>query len=200
MKTLSAAILLFLVMDPIGNIPLFVAVLQGVAPGKRVRIIVREHVIALAVLVFFLFSGRLLLHLFQIEDPALGIAGGIILFLIALRMIFVRPEAVFGETMEGEPFIVPLAVPFIAGPSALTAVLLLATREPDQWPQWLAALAGAWFASMLILLPAIALSRLLGLRVLAAFERLMGMLLTAIAVQMFLNGVKQFVAAGGAGT
>jgi len=197
MNTLSAAALLFLVMDPIGNIPLFVAVLGGVDPAKRARIVVREHVIALGVLVFFLFAGRYLVHLLQIQDPALSIAGGIILFLIALRMIFLRPEAIFGDGMEGEPFIVPLAVPFIAGPSTMTAVLLFATREPALWPHWLLALSAAWLASMLILLPAMALSRLLGTRVLAAFERLMGMLLTAIAVQMFLTGVGQFMARGG---
>jgi len=197
MKTLSAAALLFLVMDPIGNIPLFVAVLGGVDPAKRARIVLREHVIALGVLVFFLFAGRYLIHLLQIQDPALSIAGGIILFLIALRMIFLRPEAIFGDGMEGEPFIVPLAVPFIAGPSTMTTVLLMSTREPEEWPLWLLALGAAWLASMLILLPAMALSRLLGTRVLAAFERLMGMLLTAIAVQMFLTGVAKFMARGG---
>jgi MarC family membrane protein len=195
MKTFSAAVLLFLVMDPIGNIPLFVAALNGVEPGKRGRIVVREHVIAFAVLAFFLFAGRYLLHLLQIEDPALSIAGGLILFLIALRMIFVRPEAIFGDGMEGEPFIVPLAVPFIAGPSTMTTVLLMSTREPDRWPQWLLALGAAWLASVVILLPAVSLSRLLGVKVLAAFERLMGMLLTAIAVQMFLTGLRQFLAA-----
>ncbi len=195
MAILSATVLLVLVMDPVGNIPLFVSVLQGVEPAKHARIIVREHVIALVILAVFLFGGRYLMRVLGIEDPALGIAGGIILFLIALRMIFVRPEAIFGETPEGEPFIVPLAVPFIAGPSALTTVLLLSTREPERWPQWLAALGAAWLVSVVVLVPATALSRLLGRRVLAAFERLMGMLLTAIAVQMFLTGMRHVLGA-----
>ncbi len=193
MTTLSAAILLVLVMDPVGNIPLFVSVLKDVDPARHARIVAREHVIALVILVAFLFGGRYLMRILGIEDPALSIAGGIILFLIALRMIFVRSEAIFGETPDGEPFVVPLAVPFIAGPSALTTVLLLATRDPGLWPQWLAALGAAWLVSLVVLVSATALSRMLGVRVLAAFERLMGMLLTAIAVQMFLTGLRQFM-------
>jgi multiple antibiotic resistance protein len=192
MTTFSAAVLLFLVMDPIGNIPLFVSLLNQVDASKRRRIIIREHLIAFIILVLILFSGRFLMNLLRIQDPALSIAGGIILFLIALRMIFARPSGIFGENPAGEPLIFPLAVPFIAGPSTLTTVLLLATREPARWPEWIVALAGAWAASLLILLPAMALSRLLGERVLTAFERLMGMILTVIAVQMFLTGIQQW--------
>jgi multiple antibiotic resistance protein len=192
MTTLSAAVLLFLVMDPIGNIPLFVSVLEGVDTSKRRRIIIREHLIAFVVLVLILFSGRFLMNLLRIQDPALGIAGGIILFLIALRMIFAQPSGIFGESPNGEPLVFPLAVPFIAGPSAMTTVLLLATREPARRPEWIIAIAGAWVASLLILLPAMALSRWLGQRVLTAFERLMGMILTVIAVQMFLTGLQQW--------
>lgn len=195
MTTLSAAILLVLVMDPVGNIPLFVSTLKDVDPARHLRIVFREHVIALAILAAFLFGGRYLMRTLGIEDPALSIAGGIILFLIALRMIFVRAEAIFGETPGGEPCIVPLAVPFIAGPSALTTILLLATRDPGRWRSWLAALGAAWLVSLAVLAAATALSRLLGERVLAAFERLMGMLLTAIAVQMFLTGLRHFLAA-----
>jgi len=190
MTVLSAAALLVLVMDPLGNVPLFVTVLKDVDARKRRWIVVREHLIALGVLVAFLFGGRFILNVFQIEDYALSIAGGIILFLIALRMIFARSEDVFGGLPSGEPFIVPLAVPFIAGPSAMTTVLLLATQEPGRWLDWLLALACAWAVSMVILLPATTLTRLVGTRALLAFERLMGMLLTAVAVQMLLSGIR----------
>jgi multiple antibiotic resistance protein len=193
MSALSAAVLLFLVMDPLGNIPLFVVVLKDVEEHKRTRIVLREHFIALVVLSVFLFAGPFLMDLFQIRGPALSVAGGIILFLIALRMIFAEPEDVFGQMPGGEPFIVPLAVPFIAGPSAMTTVLLLATQHPDRWQDWMLALLGAWLASIFILLMSTQLSRALGSRALAAFERLMGMLLTAIAVQMFMDGVRRFI-------
>jgi len=193
MSFISAAVLLFFVMEPIGNIPLFVAVLKDVPEAARPRIVFREHLIALVVLVFFLFAGRLLLELFHIEGPALSLAGGIILFLIALKMIFPRNEGLFGADPEGEPFIVPLATPFLAGPSTITTVMLLMTREPARWLEWLGALGVAWLASLLILLPGTAISRALGHRTLAALQRLMGMLLTALATQMFLSGLREFM-------
>jgi len=193
MTTLSAAVLLFLVMDPLGNIPLFVSVLKDMEARKRRWIVVREHLIALAVLAVFLVGGRFILEVFQLERHSLSVAGGIILFLIALRMIFASPESVFGPVPAGEPFVVPLAVPFIAGPSAMTAALLLGTNDPGRWPEWLLALVCAWAASMAILLLATTLIRLLGDKVLVAFERLMGMLLTAVAVQMFMAGLREFL-------
>jgi len=192
MTILSAAVLLFLVMDPIGNIPLFISVLDKVDDSKRRWIIVREHLVAFVIIVLILFSGSFLMDLLQIQDSALSIAGGIILFLIALRMIFAQPSGIFGEGPRCEPLIFPLAVPFIAGPSTLTTVLLLATRDPARRPEWIIAVTAAWGASLLILLPAVALSRFLGNRVLTAFERLMGMILTVIAVQMFLTGVQEW--------
>ncbi len=123
----------------------------------------------------------------------MSISGGVILFLIALKMIFSAPDAVFGPVPGGEPFIVPLAVPLIAGPSAMTTVLLLGSREPGRLLEWLLALVCAWAISMVILLGATVLIRLLGDKVLVALERLMGMLLTAVAVQMFMSGVREFV-------
>lgn len=193
MSMISAAFLLFLIMDPAGNIPVFLSVLRDVEPRRRTRIVIRELCIALLVLIFFLFCGRGLLALMKITEPALNIAGGIILFLIAVRMIFSISEGMFGTTPEGEPFIVPLAIPLVAGPSAMTAVLLLSTREPGRWPEWLMSLTVAWCASAIILLASNRLSHLLGPRVLMALERLMGMLLTVIAVDMFLAGVQQFL-------
>ena len=191
MSLISAAILLFLILDPVGNIPAFVCILQAVPPTRRKPVIVRELLIALLILILFLFFGRYVLTLLQISQSSLGIAGGIILFLIAVKMIFAGAAAVFPNTTEGEPLIVPLAVPFIAGPSAMTAVIVLMARDPARWPEWLAALICAWLASSVILLFSELLARLLGHKILTAAERLMGMLLTMVAVEMFLNGIHQ---------
>lgn len=190
MTLASAAVLLFLVMDPLGNILLFVAALQGVAPERRVRVVVRELVIAYLILVAFLFVGQPLLGLLQITGPALTIAGALVLFLIALRMVFPTAERNLSENIGGEPFIVPLAIPYVAGPSAMATVLLLVSREPSRWPAWLGALTAAWILSAVILMLGGRLSRLLGQKGLVALERLMGLLLVAVAVQMFLEGLR----------
>lgn len=190
MTLASAAVLLFLVMDPLGNILLFVAALQGVAPERRVRVVVRELVIAYLILVAFLFVGQPLLGLLQITGPALTIAGALVLFLIALRMVFPTAERNLSENVGGEPFIVPLAIPYVAGPSAMATVLLLVSREPSRWPAWLGALTAAWILSAVILMLGGRLSRLLGQKGLVALERLMGLVLVAVAVQMFLEGLR----------
>ena len=189
----SALVILLLVTDPIGNIPLFVALLRPVAPERRVRVIVRECAIALAVLVVFALFGRWLLDLFGLSDRSLTLAGGMILFLIALRMIFRSPEGIFGESPMGEPLIVPLAIPSIAGPAAIATVVLLVSRAPQRMGEWLAAVAVAMAVSLAVLLLAERISRWVGERALVAFERLMGLLLTAIAVEMLLRGIEGFV-------
>jgi len=152
MTLASAAALLFLVMDPLGNILLFVSALQGVAPERRVRVVVRELVIAYLILVAFLFVGQPLLALLNITGAALTIAGALVLFLIALRMVFPSAERNLSESIAGEPFVVPLAIPYVAGPSAMATVLLLVSREPQRWPAWLGALTAAWIVSALILM------------------------------------------------
>ncbi|MFH1861953.1 MAG: YhgN family NAAT transporter [bacterium] len=192
MTIYSAAILLFLVMDPLGNAPVFLSVLKDVDSAKRKRIIIRELLISLGVLLLFLFFGRYILAILHLEEPALSIAGGIILFLIALRMIFPSKEGMFGITQEREPFIVPLAIPLVAGPSSMTCVLLLATGAPSRMLDWLIALICAWAVTAAILVCSSYLSRALGTRGLTAMERLMGMILTTISVQMFLDGIRQF--------
>jgi multiple antibiotic resistance protein len=192
MAVFSTALLLFLVIDPIGNIPAFVFILQGVPPEKHRAIIVRELGIALAALVVFLFLGQYLIEALRVSQASLGVAGGIILFLIALRMVFPVPKGVFGEEADaGEPFIVPLAIPLIAGPAAMATLMLLMARQPGNWVGWLLALLLAWFVSGVILLAADQLARLLGRRTLIAIERLMGLILTVIAVQMLFDGVTQ---------
>jgi MarC family membrane protein len=189
----SATILLILVMDPFGNMPLVISVLKNVDPGARNRVVLRECAIAYAVLLAFMFGGHQFMQLLRLSDTALGIAGGLILFLIALRMVFPHAEGIFGETGETGTFIVPLAIPAIAGPSALATVLLLVSREPQRVFAWVAALSLATLASALVMISAQAISRWIGKRGMIAMERLMGLVLTAIAVEMLLAGIERFV-------
>jgi len=193
MDIVSATILLILVMDPFGNMPLVISVLQNVDPGARTKVVLRECAIAYAVLLAFMFGGHRFMHLLRLSDTALGIAGGLILFLIALRMVFPHAEGIFGETGEKGTFIVPLAIPAIAGPSALATVLLLVSREPQRVLDWVAALSLAMLVSALVMVSAQGVSRWIGRRGIIAMERLMGMVLTAIAVEMLLAGIERFV-------
>jgi MarC family membrane protein len=189
----SAIALLVLVMDPFGNVPFFGAALNRVAPERRTRVVARELLIAYGVMVAFLFTGGRLLDLLGISQPALGIAGGISLFLIALRMVFPNRSASLEEDVEGEPFVVPLAVPYVAGPSVLAAELVLMSGAPALWPRWLLAVSLAWAATAVIVLAGSRLVGLLGRRGLIAVERLMGMILVTVAVQMFLSALDAFL-------
>lgn len=189
----SAVVILLLVVDPVGNIPLFVSLLRNVEPARRTRVVIRECAIAFAVLLGFVFFGRWVLGLLGLSEPSLSIAGGVILFLIALRMIFRTPEGVFGDTADSEPFIVPLAIPSIAGPTAIATVVLLVSRAPQRLPEWIAAVTVAMLITLAVLVFAERLSKLVGERGLMAFERLMGLILTAIAVEMLLRGIETFV-------
>jgi multiple antibiotic resistance protein len=191
MTLFSAAITLILVMDPLGNIPLFLSTLNHVAPKRRQWIILRETFIAFIVLIFFLLFGQHIMESMHISQPALSIAGGIILFLISIRMIFPHHEEKMRQV--GEPFIVPLAIPLIAGPSTMAMVMLLGSQAPYDMARWFVALSIAWFVTTVILVFADNLAKLLGERGLIAIERLMGMILTTMSVQMFLTGFEQFL-------
>ena len=193
MKLSSAILTLFLVMDPLGNIPPFLSVLKNVQPERRRRVLIREILIAYVVLLVFLFLGRRVLALMSLQQETISVAGGIVLFLIALRMIFPKEGGLFGETLEGEPFIVPLAIPLVAGPSALAVLLLLQQSDAHITWELLLAVTIAWALSAVILLSSTLLYRLLKERGLIAMERLMGMLLVMLAVQMFMNGVAAFL-------
>lgn len=195
MTIYSAAIMLFLVMDPFGNIPVFLSVLSHVNPEKRGKIIIRELVIALVFLIFFLFFGKYILSGMHITEPALGIAGGTILFLIAIKMIFPSSNSSFvnEDDKDSDPMIVPLAVPMVAGPSSMAMVILLSTQYPNQNLSWLAALVISWSLGFIILILSEKLSKIIGKRTLKAIERLMGMILTTMAVQMLLTGIKTFI-------
>lgn len=190
---LSAGLLLLLVLDPFGNMPIVLSALAQVPRERHRGIIVRECLFAYAILMAFMAGGKAFLELLQLSETSLAIAGGIVLFLIALRMIFPRPEGVFGDPPGTEPFLVPLAVPAIAGPSAVATVMLMASRDPAHIGGWVLALSAAMAVTLVVLLGAERLQRLLGERGIRAVERLTGLLLTAIAVQMLLNGIETFV-------
>ncbi len=196
MSLYTAAITLFLVLDPIGNIPIFLSVLGDLDGKRRRRIIVRETVIALLILAAFLFFGKYILRGMNISPPAVSIGGGIVLFLIALRMIFPASKREYApkkEDAEEEPLIVPLAVPLLAGPSAMATLILFANQEPSRLWTWFLALVIAWLAASLVLLGADVLRKRLGRRALAALERLMGMILITMATEMLLTGIRSFL-------
>lgn len=185
----SAATVLLFVMDPFGNAPLVLKLLENVPPERRRWVIARELLIALAVLMVFLFAGQAILDFLGLQRESVTIAGGIVLGIIGLRLIFPRPEGIMGHQPEGEPFLVPLAIPLIAGPSAMATVILMARNDPSEMGRWALAILAAWGVTAAVLLAAPALYRVLRERGLQAIARLMGMLLIMIAVQMVLNGL-----------
>ncbi|MDP7582589.1 MAG: YhgN family NAAT transporter [SAR324 cluster bacterium] len=194
MDILSAGLTLLLIMDPLGNIPLFLSVLKTVeSESRRRKILIRELFFALLVLLLFLFAGEYLLKWLNLRQEAVSIAGGIVLFLISLRMIFPSEKGIMGEMPEGEPFFVPLAVPLLAGPSTLAMLILLARSQPERIFEWLAAVLGAWAVTSLIMLSSSKLNKLFGKRGLIAVERLMGMVLVAISVQMLMDGISTYL-------
>ncbi|MEO6517430.1 MAG: YhgN family NAAT transporter [Pseudoxanthomonas sp.] len=192
MTILSAALLLFLILDPLGNIPVFLSVLKPLSPHRQRIVLARELLIALGVLMGFLWGGKYALELMHLRQESVQIAGGIVLFLIGIRMIFPRPEGLMGELPGGEPFIVPLAIPLVAGPSGMAAVMLMGNEAGRLW-DWSLALMIAWGATAVILFSATLLYKWLGRSALTALERLMGMLLVAISVQMFLDGIGTYL-------
>ncbi len=192
MDTYAAAVTLFLIMDPLGNIPLFLSILSQVPEQRRRLILIRELLIALGLMLIFLFSGPALLKLLGLSTEAVSISGGIILMIIAIRMIFPSRGGPMGDDMDdSEPLIVPLATPMIAGPSILATLVLLAESQPERSVEWLYALLAAWGISAVILLSSQSFYRILGKRGLKAIERLMGMILISISVQMLINGIGQ---------
>lgn len=189
---LSALILLLLVLDPFGSLPIFISVLRGVPPDRRTRVAVREVLIAFVVLLGFMFAGGAFLKLMHLSERSLEVAGGVILLIIAIRMIFASGGEIYAAGTGREPFIFPLAVPLLAGPSAMATVLLLASRQPERLLEWVAALSTAMGVCGAVLLAADRLRRWLGDSMVSAIEKLMGLVLTAIAVEMILAGLKRY--------
>ncbi|AXF15536.1 MarC family protein [Paraburkholderia caledonica] len=191
---LSATVLLILITDPLGNIPLFISCLRGVSPKRRTAVILREVAIAFAILLVFMVVGDAFLRMMSLTDQSLRIGGGIVLFLIALRMVFPHPDGPFGgDVRGGEPLIVPLAIPALAGPSALATVMLLTSQAPGKMFEWIGALTVTMIVCAVVLMLAERIQAWLGERTMMAFERLMGLVLVAISVEMMLGGIRAFV-------
>ncbi|MDH4449805.1 MAG: MarC family protein [Rhodoferax sp.] len=188
----SATILLILITDPIGNIPIFANALKHVAPERRPKVILREILIAFALLLTFMFVGESFLRVMNLSELSLQIGGGVILFLIALRMVF-PPIAAAETEIKTEPLIVPLAIPAVAGPSALATVLLLVSQQPDRRMEWIGALCVTMLVSAVVLVSAERIQRMIGDRLVVAAERLMGLVLVSVAIEMMLRGIKTFV-------
>lgn len=188
---LSATILLLLITDPIGNIPVFANALKHVPPERRAKVILREILIAFGLLLTFMFVGEGFLRVMNLSELSLQIGGGVILFLIALRMVF-PSNVVEVEDILTEPLIVPLAIPALAGPSALATVLLLVSQQPDKRLEWIGALCVTMIISAIVLVSAERILRVIGNRLVVAVERLMGLVLVSVAIEMMLRGAKTF--------
>ncbi len=192
---ISSVITLCLIMDPFGNIPLFISALKKVAPERRTIVLVREMVIALALMIGFLFLGKWFLRAFGIQQFSMNIAGGIILFIISIKLVFGGDDNSKSDPKEEEPFIVPLAIPLVAGPAALSIVMIMSAQQPNKWLT-VAAVVIASAINLAVLMLSFPISNLLGKRGLIAIERLMGMMLVLMSVNMIMNGIAEFMKGG----
>lgn len=191
---ISATVLLFLIMDPLGNLPIFISLLKHFKPNRQRVIVIREMLIALFLMLIFLFAGEHLLSFFSLRTETVSISGGIILFLIAIKMIFPSQEGnSTGLSAEEEPFLVPMAIPLVAGPSILAALILLSHQYPMKINLLVISLLIAWGLSVVILMLSNVFLQLLGSKGVNALERLMGLLLVMISTQMFLDGVRAYL-------
>lgn len=196
MDIIAATTLFFLIMDPLGNMAIFMSALKNVPDERKTKVLLRELLIALLILLVFMLCGENMLNLLHLEQGAVGTSGGIILFLVALKMIF--PPAKNAQdnnepSIEDEPFIVPMATPLIAGPSILATMILMGNQYPDEKLSLAVALFAAWFVSAAILVCSGKIMKLIGMRGVLALERLMGMILIMISVQMLLDGIKDYI-------
>lgn len=190
MDIVATALLLFIVLDPLGNVPLYLSQLKTVPAARRRQVAIRELLVAYVVLLFFFFAGAAFMKLLALDAASVKVAGGVVLFIIALRMIFPDEKGMFGQTPGGEPLIVPLAIPAVAGPGALSVVMLLREGNPGSTWALFGAMTLAWAVSAAILLSSTRLFDVLRERGIVALERLMGLLLVMIAVQMFLDALR----------
>lgn len=193
MDIFSAATMLFLIMDPLGNLPIVLSILKHIDPARRRKILIRELLVALVILLLFLFAGRNILSFLHVAPETLSISGGVILFIIAIKMIFPSAGSITGLAAGEEPYIVPIAIPMIAGPSVIASLLLLSSQYPNKLSELSIAVVLAWLGSFVILMFYGFFHRLLGEKGLRAVERLMGLLLVMISTQMFLDGLKSYI-------
>jgi len=197
MDLVSAIVLLLIVTDPLGNLPMVIACLEGT---RRPQFFVtREVILATLVLILSLFFGPLMLKILNLSEEALRLAGGIVLFLIAIKLIFPTDTSWLGVKHGEEPLLFPLAVPLVAGPSAVATVMLFAAQHPTKMGIWVIAILISMLVSLVTFSFAPLLHRIVGNRALAAFQRLMGMLLTVIATEMIISGIKEIFLLPGSG-
>ncbi len=191
---ISTAILIFFILDPFGNIPILLSILKNIDKQKHSRIIIREMLIGLSILVVFLFFGEEFLSIFHLETHSITIAGGIIFFVISLKMIFPDPNSDLFSTKKGDdPVVVPIAIPMVAGPAALATLLVLAKTNAEHIGSLFISVLIAWGINTLVLLFSPNLYKILKSKGLTALERLMGMLLLIMAVQMFVDGLRALI-------
>jgi multiple antibiotic resistance protein len=187
---ISIALLLFIVLDPWGNLVTLNTLLRASDPARRRRIIMRESTIALGVLLLFVFAGSNILHALGLQAYTLGISGGIVLFMIAIGMVFPTRKVMDAEGLD-DPLIVPIAMPLIAGPGSISIVILLAQTNPAR--DVALAVVLAWLPTAIILMVSTWVFRFLGKRGALALERLMGILLVMLSVQMVLDGIGAYL-------
>ncbi len=179
-------------MDPIGNIPIYLAILQEIDHKRRLWIIFREKIIALFIIIIFAYFGDNFLKALSISHESIFLAGGIVLFIMALKLIFPENGSLLESlAIEGEPLIFPLAIPLVAGPSVLAAVMIYSHQIENSGLLFIA-IGIAWIASTIILMGSTFIQKWLGLRGIKALERLMGLILMLIAINMFLKGIVIF--------
>ncbi len=188
----SAFVLFLFVLDPFGSLPIFIAVMREVPANRRDWVAFRETLIAFFVLAAFIFGGQNFLNLMHLSERSLEVAGGVILLIISLKMVLLdrAPSHELGH--QREPFIVPIAVPLLAGPSAMATVLISVTRQPEQLWLWIAALAAAIAVSGVVLSISEKIQQWVGISTVLAVEKLMGLVLSAVSVEMILAGLKNY--------
>ncbi|CAL4322748.1 YhgN family NAAT transporter [Buchnera aphidicola] len=186
---LSTTILLILIMDPLGNLPIVMSILKHLSPKRRIIVLIREMVIALIIMIFFLLAGEKTLSILALKAETVSVAGGIILFLIAIKMIFPENNKSNKKDDMTEPFLVPLAIPLVAGPSLLATLMLLSHQYSHQILSLSISLFIAWSTTVIILLLSGVFLKCIGPRGVSALERLMGLILIMLSTQMFLDGV-----------
>ncbi|AHG59947.1 YhgN family NAAT transporter [Buchnera aphidicola] len=189
-EIISTTILLILIMDPLGNLPIFMTVLKHLEAKRRRIVVIREMIIALIVMLLFLFVGEKILVILNLQAETVSISGGIILFLIAIKMIFPSEDSNNGVASDEEPFLVPLAIPLVAGPSLLATLMLLSHQYLHHMSYLVGSLLIAWCFTIIILLLSGLFLKLFGSKGVNALERLMGLVLIMLSTQMFLDGIR----------
>lgn len=198
MSFMTITLILFLIMNPFGDVSAYLSLMKGVEKKKHAKILAREMLFALGFMLLFNFIGEGIFSVLQISETAVKISSGLILFIIALQILFPTLNSIRQNLPEGEPFLIPLAIPLIVSPPLLATIMLFARAEESQWVM-LGAILIAWLCSYLVLASSNLLFRLIGENGLMACEKLMGMILVLLAVQRFLDGIKQLLSSG-AGT